>query len=339
MRATIALALALACPVSSIVAAAAAEPTSRVDAPLTLALTLIGDERPVAATIEGTKTVPARVRSGGTVSGILVREGDIVAAGQVLATLRDAKLSAQKAGADARVEEARARLAQARQDVTRNQPLVAQGVISQAQLEAMQTAATAAAEALHGAEAERGVLAQRLAETQVLAPANGRVVQIAVSPGVELMPGEALALVATGPAVIRLRLPQDGAIALKVGDTVRVDDIAAGGPVTAMISLVYPRVEDGAVVADAAAPNLAGALIGQRVRAWVPEGHRPAILVPAEYLTTRFGLDYARLREAGGHVADVPVQRGAAHPAATKGQPVLVEILSGLHAGDVVVKP
>ncbi|TWB39116.1 efflux RND transporter periplasmic adaptor subunit [Nitrospirillum pindoramense] len=331
------LALALACAAVS-ATAMAAETALHGDAPLTVALTTIVDQRPVAATIEGTKTVPARVRSGGTVASLLVREGDTVTAGQVLAVLKDAKLLAQKTGADARVEEAKARLAQARQDVARNQPLVGQGVTSQAQLEALQTAASAAAEALRAAEAERGVLTQRVTETQVLAPTAGRVVHIAVATGTEMMAGEALAQVATDPAVVRLRLPQSAGIPLKAGDVVRVDDIATTGPLTATVSLVYPRVEDGAVVIDAAAPGLAGALIGGRVRAWVPDGHRQGILLPADYLITRFGMDYAHLRDGGGHVSEVPVQRGALHPA-TAGQMALVEVLSGLHAGDVVVKP
>ncbi|ASG24049.1 efflux RND transporter periplasmic adaptor subunit [Nitrospirillum viridazoti] len=337
MRATIALALTLAASVPPAAAFAADAPRS--ESLLAIAPAAIVDERPVAATIEGTKTVPARVRSGGTVVNVLVREGDAVTAGQVMAVLKDAKLLAQKSGADARVDEAKARLAQARQDVVRNRPLVPQGVTSQAQLEAMETAATAAAEALRAAEAERGVLAQRVAETQVLAPAAGRVVRIAMSLGTELMPGEALGLVATGPTLVRLRLPQGGAIALKAGDTVRVDDITPAGAVKATVSLVYPRVEDGAVVADATAPDLAGAFIGQRVRAWVPEGRRQAILVPADYLINRFGLDYARLRGADGHVSDVPVQRGTTHTPGAAGQPALVEVLSGLRAGDVVVKP
>lgn len=52
---------------------------------------------------------------------------------------------------------------------------------------------------------------------------------------------------------------------------------------------------------------------------------------------TRFGLDYVRLQGAGGAVVESPVQRGQEHP--TEAMPDALEILSGLHDGDVLVRP
>ena len=51
----------------------------------------------------------------------------------------------------------------------------------------------------------------------------------------------------------------------------------------------------------------------------------------------RFGLDYAELRGADGKTIEVPVQRGREHP--RPDMPDALEILSGLHAGDVLVQP
>jgi hypothetical protein len=59
--------------------------------------------------------------------------------------------------------------------------------------------------------------------------------------------------------------------------------------------------------------------------------------VPATYLTTRFGIDYVRVRLAGDKTTDVVVQRGRATP--RPDLPDGLEILSGLKAGDILVQP
>jgi hypothetical protein len=53
-------------------------------------------------------------------------------------------------------------------------------------------------------------------------------------------------------------------------------------------------------------------------------------------VTTRFGIDYVRLRQTGGTI-NVPVQRGRDRP--TPDFPNGLEILSGIGAGDVLVQP
>ncbi len=52
---------------------------------------------------------------------------------------------------------------------------------------------------------------------------------------------------------------------------------------------------------------------------------------------TRFGLDYVLLSQPDGSTVETPVQRGDPRP--TPAMPNGLEILSGVHAGDVLVKP
>ena len=91
------------------------------------------------------------------------------------------------------------------------------------------------------------------------------------------------------------------------------------------------------MVADAQVADLGTYFVGDRVRVWINAGTRPGFVVPASFVTTRFGLDYVRLRRADGSVDETPVQRGITQltPAAADG----IEILSGVTAGDVLVKP
>jgi hypothetical protein len=60
-------------------------------------------------------------------------------------------------------------------------------------------------------------------------------------------------------------------------------------------------------------------------------------VVPGSYIITRFGIDYVRLRNEAGAVIDVPVQRGRELPRPDMTD--ALEILSGLKAGDVLVRP
>jgi hypothetical protein len=59
-------------------------------------------------------------------------------------------------------------------------------------------------------------------------------------------------------------------------------------------------------------------------------------VVPADYVKTRFGIDYVQLRR-GEATIDVPVQRG--REMVTSDLPNGLEILSGLRAGDQLVRP
>ena len=58
--------------------------------------------------------------------------------------------------------------------------------------------------------------------------------------------------------------------------------------------------------------------------------------MPSSFIATRFGIDYARLRTADGKTVDVPVQRGRDLP--RPDEPNAIEILSGLKAGDRIVR-
>ena len=70
-------------------------------------------------------------------------------------------------------------------------------------------------------------------------------------------------------------------------------------------------------------------------------GFRPAsaqsVIVPGSFIITRFGIDYARVRTDSDALIDVPVQRGRQLPRPE--MPDALEILSGLKAGDVLVRP
>jgi len=304
----------------------------------TVAAKPIADEKAVFATVESANVVPARARIGGTVAELGVKEGDEVKQGQIVATVGDEKLVLQMKSLDAQIAGLEAQLKQTETDLKRAEDLFAKGTIPKTTLDQARTAYNVANNAHRARIAERSVVEQQLAEGKVLAPTGGRVLKVPVTAGTVILPGEPVAQIAEQHFVLRLRVPERHALYMKAGDTVRVDssELGASGAKFGTIKLVYPQIEDGRVIADANVAGLGDYFVGERILVWVSAGERESITVPASYIITRFGIDYARVRK-GNEVIDVPVQRGRSMP--RPDMPDALEILSGLKAGDILVHP
>ena len=299
---------------------------------------VMADEKAVFATVEATNIVPARARIGGTVAELSVKDGDEVRQGQVVATVGDDKLALQMKSLDAQIAGLEAQLAQADTDFKRAEDLFARGTIPKTTFDQARTAFNVATNSHRAKIAERSVIGQQLAEGKVLAPTAGRVLTVPVTTGTVVLAGEVMAPIAEKNFVLRLRVPERHAAHMKAGDTIRVDgnELGANGAKFGTVKLVYPQIQDGRVVADATVAGLGDYFVGERIRVWVAAGERESVVIPASFVTTRFGVDYVRLRKDGA-VVDVPVQRGREQP--RPDMPDALEILSGLKAGDNLVKP
>ncbi|PJG55814.1 efflux RND transporter periplasmic adaptor subunit [Bradyrhizobium forestalis] len=298
----------------------------------------IADEKAVFATVESISVVPARGRIGGTVAQLKVREGDRVAAGQAIATIGDEKLVLQMKSLDAQIEALQAQANQAQLDFTRTEGLVERGILPRIKLDEQRTALNVAENGLRAKTAERAVINEQLNQGQVLAPADGRVLKRLITIGSVVLAGDPIVTVAQQNFKLRLRVPERHARLLKAGDKIRIDGAEFVGEAAKLgvIDLVYPQIEEGRVIADASVEGLGEYFVGDRLRVWISGGARPAFVIPSSYVTTRFGVDYVRLQK-DGETIDVPVQRGRVLP--TPALPDGLEILSGISAGDQLVRP
>ncbi|MDE2378702.1 efflux RND transporter periplasmic adaptor subunit [Bradyrhizobium sp.] len=305
---------------------------------LTVAQQPVADEKAVFATVESISVVPARGRIGGTVVQLKVKEGDQVTAGQAIASIGDEKLVLQMKSLDAQIEALQAQANQAQIDFTRIEGLVERGILPRVKLDEQRTALNVADNGLRAKTAERAVVNEQLNQGQVLAPADGRVLKRLITVGSVVLPGDPIVTVAQQNFKLRLRVPERHARFLKAGDKVRVDGTELGGEAAkwGTIDLVYPQIEEGRVIADATVDGLGEYFVGDRLRVWISGGTRPAFVLPAGFVKTRFGIDYVQLQKAG-QVIDVPVQRGRELP--TPALPDGLEILSGIRAGDQLVRP
>ena len=304
---------------------------------ITVEVATIDDRKAVFGTVESVDTIAARARIGGTLTDVTVDEGSMVTAGAELARIVDDKLDAQTAAIRARVEALRAQLLQAETELARAERLLASGTAPQSRVDDARTGVDVLVAEIAAAQADERVILEQQAEGAILAPTSGRVLTVHAVDGTVVMPGEPVATIAAETFVLRLYLPERHARFLAIGDTVQV---GAGQLVDDRATLregavrqVYPRLEQGRVVADVEVAGLGDFFVGERVRVYVSTGYRQAVVIPRDYVFARFGIDYVRL-ESG---IDVAVRVGAA--AALPDQPDAVEILSGLRSGDRIVPP
>ncbi len=315
-------------------AALAATPSLPESGQFPVTKVLIQDEKSVFATVESLKVIPARVRISGTVAEIQVEEGDLVEGGQVIGNVGDEKLALQILSLESRITGLEAQRAQAGKDLKRIEQLLPSGAVSQAGFDTARTAFEVADNALKAATAERDVIRRQLGEGAVLAPVSGRVLNVPITAGTVVMPGEVLAVVAEEDYVLRLEIPERHAGYMKVGDPVRIDsaELGTGVAIEGKITRIYPQIKEGRVFADARVEGLGNYFVGQRIGVWIPAGVREALVIPPEFIVTRGGIDFVRLMAPGGETMEVAVQRGHS---TSQG----VEILSGLREGDNLKLP
>jgi len=285
----------------------------------------------VSAEVATVDQAQALARIPGILTTLSVKEGDYVKKGQAIGRIVDSQLGFQGSAYGAQAAAARAQAVAAKAELDRAKYLHDNGVYSQARLEQAQAAADAAQAQVDAARAQQQAVGAVAGQGVVLAPATGRVLAADVPAGSAVAPGMAIATITSGPVVLRLDLPESLADKVQPGSAV----IAAGedGELRGTVTRVYPSVAAGQVRADATIAVLDSKLIGRRVAARVESGTHKALLVPENYVTTRFGVDYVTLRARDGVATTVPVQTVPA------GEKDMVEILSGVSAGDTLVAP
>lgn len=297
----------------------------------------------VFAEVESRTVVPARARIGGTVREVKVSEGSQVKEGDEIALVVDDKLALSLNAANARILELKSQLANAATELDRAQQLLVRGVASQSRVDTAKTQYDVAANQVAAAEADRAVVVQRAREGAVLAPADGRVLTVPVTPGSVVLAGDEIARIASGQYYLRLSLPERHAADIKEGGTVRIgarglSPEKAGTLASARagrIVKVYPEITAGRVSADVDVEGLGDYFVNERTLVWIEIGRRAVIAVPLEAVATRHGIDLVRVRSGAGAIA-VPVVLGERFEAGGANR---VEVLTGLRDGDLVLLP
>ena len=267
----------------------------------------------------------------GTVGEVLVREGERVAAGQVLVRIDARDLSAKSAQASASIADAEALRADANTQATRIRALYADSAATQAQLDAVETGLARAEAHVRAAHAAAVELEAVSSYAVIRAPFGGIVTKRFVDPGAFAAPGAPLVTVQDASQLrITASATPDIARTLRRGQ--RIPATIEGRPVRATIEGVVPVPAGNLYAINAIVPNADAAILaGSTATVALPMGARQALVVPATAITREGELTGVTLRAAHGDVRRwVRLGRASGD---------IIEVSAGLRAGDRVVLP
>ncbi len=293
------------------------------------ALHRVGDSRAgnrstASGTVRLRRETPLAFLSDGRVAAVAVREGDLVRAGQRLATLDRTAIDAQAASAATRLRQADAEL-------RRQRDLNAKGWVAKSRVETAEAAAETARADLSGA---------RFTQTfaTIAAPAAGVILSRTAEPGQTLAAGTPVLLLGefSSGFVLRVDVPASRVAELRPGAEAQVifRDGAAPrmtGRVIEIAGRADPRT--GTFQVEFALPSdraLRSGLIGDVALSGVASGG--ALAIPATAL-------FAARADEGFVWAVDPKTRKVAARMVQLGRvtPEGVEILSGLTRGELIV--
>ena len=168
----------------------------------------------------------------GRLTKVVVRLGDRVQAGDLLAKVDDSDLQRQFEEVEAQVDVAEAnrlravaQLEEARSELGRLEELFSDGLISTGEIESARAAAAALAAQLKAVQAQKQksevrvrLLGQQIDETRLTAPFNGVVAERYLNPGSFVQAGTPIVrLVEAGPLRVRFWVPEEGLVGVRPG--------------------------------------------------------------------------------------------------------------------------
>lgn len=272
---------------------------------------------PISGVLRAANTAVVKAKVAGELSGLQVREGDAVQAGQVLGRIDTTEYQARTQQAAQQAQAAAAQVAIAQRQLANNQALVAQGFISSTALETS-LSNLAAAQANHrAAQAAQDIAAKSLADTVLRSPISGQVASRLAQNGERVgVDARVLELVDLSSLELEAAVPPELAAQLLVGQTARLT--VEGGTTTVQAKLV--RISPSAQAASRSvlvylklspAPGLRHGLFAQ---GQVLVGERTGTAVPASSVRNDRPQPYVQLVQASAsasepaHIAHVPVK-------------------------------
>ena len=271
----------------------------------------------------------------GTVTAVLVRAGDHVANGQVLARIDARDLGARSAQVAASIADAEAMQREARAQAARFRALFADSAATRVQLDAAETGLARADAAVNAARAASGEVDAMSSYAVVRAPFAGTITARSVDAGAFASPGaplltiqdaSTLRIVATASADAIRGLARGRAIAATID----------GVPVRAVIEGIVPGIGSNLFTINATVVNRDGTYrAGSAAALQLPLGAHRAIVIPQRALVYEGDLTGVLVR-AKGRDERRWVRLGAVVADGIAGS---VEIVSGLSAGEAIVVP
>ena len=224
-------------PVANVIELGAGDvmPVTRMDMVLGL---------PVSGTLKASQMAMVKARVAGELMDLVVREGDKVQAGQVIARIDPTEFQARERQAKQQADAAMAQVDIAQKQFDNNQALVAQGFISQTALQ-NSTATLNGAKATHmAAMAALDVTRKALEDTTIRSPISGQIAQRLAQPGERVaLDGRVVEVVNLAQLELEAALTAADASLVRPGMKAQMKIEGMDDPVTAKVLRISPTAQ------------------------------------------------------------------------------------------------
>jgi RND family efflux transporter MFP subunit len=295
------------------------------DSSVAATLNATGTANPIAQATLSTKLM-------GSVTSVLVNEGERVVAGQTLVRIDARDIAAKGEQARAAIASAEAAQREASLQANRFRALYADSAAPRAQVDAAEAALARAEAALATARAGESEVSALGDYAIVRAPFSGIVTRRFVDPGAFAAPGAALVAL-QDDSKLRLSAAVRPADAKNLRRGTAVEAIVEGVTTTATIEGVFPSGQGAELFTiNATVPNASAALpSGGAAIIKIPQGRRSAVFVPTRAIRREGSLTGVALVHSGSET----VRWVRLGPAVGE----FTEVLAGLRVGDSIRVP
>lgn len=275
-------------------------------------------------TVNGETSPAKEVKIASEVQGKLValyiKNGDMVSAGQVIATLDAGTLRVQLASIDASI-------AKADLDKNRYERLIKLGGATPMQLESVELQ-------ISSLQAERRQVTEQMSHMQIRAPFSGKIENVMVELGSFVSYGTMLAeLINNNELKINVFLSEQEAIQVKTGQKVNISSVVLEEPKTGQVSMVSDK-------ADASGKFLTEIKLNNTGKEKMKAGMLADISFPMETAKTALSIPASALIGSANDAKVFVAKGNKAEKRAIKTGVVIankVEVLEGVNAGEQVI--
>ena len=305
----------------------------------------------IAGPLRASNSAFVKARVAGELQGLVLREGDRVSAGQVVARIDATESQARVRQAQQQAEAARAQVDIARRSFDNNRSLVEQGFISKTAVDTSAASLAAAEASFRAAQAGADLANKALEDTVLRAPMAGVVAQRLAQPGERLaVDTRILEIVDLSRLELEASLSPADSLLVQPGQEAVLSIEGASQTLSAKVLRVNPSAVAGsrAVLAYLAVQSNPGLRQGLFAQGRLSIGKLQVLAVPLAAVRTDKPLPYVLLIQDGA-VVHQTVELGARGEQADqamvgiKGLPERAVILSGTlgsqRAGTLVKLP
>ncbi|NLN38054.1 MAG: efflux RND transporter periplasmic adaptor subunit, partial [Smithella sp.] len=241
-------------------------------------------------TLKAYEEVLVSAEVDGIIKNILVDEGSVVKAGQLLAQINDTDYNLDRERTQAAMRQAQASLENARAEYGRKEALFKDELITRQQFDDISTRVSLAEAELASVKATLAIAQERLARTKIYSPLNGAVKEKKLSAGDFVRNGmPVFQVISTNPLKLSFTVAEKDVARLKKDQEISFTvDAFPDKTFTGKVSLLYPNVEERTrtLQAEALVPNADRMLkpgYFARVQIFI-EASRDAVVVPVPAL-------------------------------------------------------